>query len=501
MVGDIILAGMGAAVSDYIFVREASKAGAFGILSGTALNEVMVRRLGNGDPTGEIREALNEFPNQMIAERIIDDFYIRGGKAESDQFKGCPFPRFHIGEGNVLSLKDPRLEELIVAANFVEVKLAKKGHKREVGINYLHKIQWPLMPSIYGAMLAGVDAVFIGAGLPREVGGVMDAFSVGNGTKMKIPVINKEGKASGKNYQIEFDPYRTLGNVGELNRPYLVGIISNQMGLKGLPNVDGYVAEKCDDVTFNMVAGGHVPGARSKKLREDGQPDYGEKDSLRYHMFRSILQKRAVEKARGLKLNSKDSKVLDNLRQPFWLAGNYANNLNGALSEGAEGIQVGTLFAYCCKDSGIETNLRHRSLTDIMNGVKVVTNPYASPSGFPFNVLQSDGTIASKEVYDARRKVCTLGYLGELVEDNDQIIMRCPAEPTNNYLRKGGLIEDTYGRTCLCNGLVATVGLGSPGEPPIATAGLELGPIKEFVNRYGMDGTAEQIIDYIRENA
>jgi len=51
---------------------------------------------------------------------------------------------------------------------------------------------------------------------------------------------------------------------------------------------------------------------------------------------------------------------------------------------------------------------------------------------------------------------------------------RCPAEAIAPHLHKGGDIADTEGRRCLCNGLLATVGLGQVDgdfkEPPIVTA-------------------------------
>lgn len=40
-----------------------------------------------------------------------------------------------------------------------------------VGLNLLEKIQIPTLPSLYGAMLAGVDYILMGAGFP-------DAFPV-----------------------------------------------------------------------------------------------------------------------------------------------------------------------------------------------------------------------------------------------------------------------------------------------------------------------------------
>jgi nitronate monooxygenase len=58
------------------------------------------------------------------------------------------------------------LRELCIAANFVEVFLAREGHTHPVGINYLEKVQIPHLPSIYGAMLAGAGYVLMGAGIP-----------------------------------------------------------------------------------------------------------------------------------------------------------------------------------------------------------------------------------------------------------------------------------------------------------------------------------------------
>ncbi|MFX4805988.1 hypothetical protein ABTB42_20590, partial [Acinetobacter baumannii] len=66
------------------------------------------------------------------------------------------------------------LLELTVVANFVEVWLAKQGHNSPIGINLLEKIQVPTVPSLFGAMLAGVDYVLMGAGIPRQIPGVLD---------------------------------------------------------------------------------------------------------------------------------------------------------------------------------------------------------------------------------------------------------------------------------------------------------------------------------------
>ena len=47
--------------------------------------------------------------------------------------------------------------DLAVLAAFLEVFLAKEGHAGCIGINLLEKIQLPTLPTLYGAMLAGVS--------------------------------------------------------------------------------------------------------------------------------------------------------------------------------------------------------------------------------------------------------------------------------------------------------------------------------------------------------
>ena len=53
----IIQGGMGIAVSNWKLAREVSKAGQLGIVSGTSIDNVLARRLQNGDPTGKIGRA------------------------------------------------------------------------------------------------------------------------------------------------------------------------------------------------------------------------------------------------------------------------------------------------------------------------------------------------------------------------------------------------------------------------------------------------------------
>jgi len=70
-----------------------------------------------------------------------------------------------------------RRDAITVLGNFVEVFLAREGHDQPVGINYLTKIQAPTLPSLYGALLAGVGYVLMGAGIPRDIPGALDQLA------------------------------------------------------------------------------------------------------------------------------------------------------------------------------------------------------------------------------------------------------------------------------------------------------------------------------------
>src|SRR5690606_20696738 len=117
--------------------------------------------------------------------------------------------------------------ELTVAANFAEVTLAKEGHDGPIGINYLHKVRLPTPASLYGALLAGVDYVAMGAGIPRDIPALLDALAVHKPVSLRVPVI---GGGSGDSTEVRFDP-RTLWPQGtvlpELRRPRFLAIVAS----------------------------------------------------------------------------------------------------------------------------------------------------------------------------------------------------------------------------------------------------------------------------------
>jgi nitronate monooxygenase len=187
----------------------------------------------------------------------------------------------------------------------------------------------------------------------------------------------------------------------------------------------------------------------------------------------------------------RDAVDLPKLRElglPFWLAGGRgtAEGLRDALASGAAGIQVGTAFAYCA-ESGLDEVTKERVLhLAASGGAHVFTDPVASPTGFPFKVVQLEGTLSNEVDYLARMRICDLGYLREPYRrDDGSIGYRCASEPIAHYVAKGGLEEDALGRKCLCNALMADIGLaqlrGGIAEKTLITSGDDVADVARFL--------------------
>jgi nitronate monooxygenase len=343
----------------------------------------------------------------------------------------------------------------------VEVFLAKDGHKNPVGINFLEKVQMPHLASIYGAMLAGVGYVLMGAGIPLHIPGVLDAFAAHHIAEYKLQVT---GAAVGQDTQMRLDASEyTEGILPMLQRPKFLAIVSSNtlattMLRRASGRVNGLVIE-------TPTAGGHNAPPRGKlQLNASGEPVYGERDHV------------DIEELRALGV-------------PFWLAGGYGNaeKLREAVEQGAAGIQVGTAFAFS-RESGMRADLKKELIGQAKLGAGVVfTDPLASPTGFPFKVAQLEGTSSAFPIYQERKRVCDLGYLREPYASGEGSIgYRCAAEPVANYVSKGGKVEDTVGRKCLCNALMANIGHAQTRkdgavEPALVTVGDDLNTIANFL--------------------
>jgi nitronate monooxygenase len=462
----IIQGGMGVAVSSWRLARAVSLRGQLGVVSGTGIDTVVTRRLQLGDPGGDLRRAFEAFPVREIAMRIWDKYFIKGGKTPGAPFKSKPVPTIKMSRA---------LLDLIVVSNFAEVYLAKAGHAGAVGINLLEKIQLPNLASLFGAMLAKVDYVLMGAGIPRSIPAILDHFARGEPAEMKLDVA---GALPGDEFHTKFDPRRYLPNGPDaLERPKFLAIVSSYtlaltLARKSSGKVDGFVVE-------GSTAGGHnAPPRGGMNLDANGEPIYGVRDTPDLEQIRTL----------GL---------------PFWLGGSYGDSakLEQALALGAQGIQVGTAFAFC-DESGLAPGLKASVLRASIEGqLKVFTDPYASPTGFPFKVLQLEATLADPKVFADRERICDLGYLRQCYRQEDGAVgYRCPAEPLDDYLRKGGQEEGTVGRKCVCNGLVSAVEYGQIRhsgelEPPIVTVGDDVARIYQFLRPGQSTYSADDVID------
>ena len=464
----IIQGGMGVAVSNWRLARAVSQLGELGVVSGTLLAVILARRLQAGDLDGDMRRALQHFPISGVAERVIADHYVAGGKTQDTPFTLTPMPALKPGAA---------LTELTVAANFVEVFLAKEGHAGMVGINLLEKVQLATLPSLYGAMLADVDYVLMGAGIPRTIPGALDRLAAGEPAELQVDVT---GAVAGEEFLTRFDPRQFFGaEAPRLRRPQFLAIVSSAtlaltLAKKSNGQVDGFVIE-------GDVAGGHnAPPRGPMQLSAGGEPIYGPRDVPDLAKFRE-------------------------LGRPFWLAGSYARpeKLTEALALGAAGIQVGTAFAFCA-ESGIEPELKREAILASRAGTaRAFTDPAASPTGFPFKVVGLPGTLSEPAEYAARERICDLGGLRQLYLRADGTLgYRCPAEPVTDYVRKGGEGAETVGRKCLCNALAATVGLGQSragvAELALVTAGNEVSDLARVVPPGAVCYSAADVVRYLR---
>jgi NAD(P)H-dependent flavin oxidoreductase YrpB (nitropropane dioxygenase family) len=463
----IIQGGMGIGVSNWRLARAVSQEGQLGVVSATALDSLLVRRLQDGDPGGDLRRAMEDFPIPGVADGVLRRYFRAEGRGDGEAYRMLPMYRQRVGKAR---------QQLTILASYVEVYLAKEGHAGLIGVNLLTKVQLPNLASLYGAMLAGVDYVLMGAGIPREIPGVLDAFAEHRAASLRLDV---EGLAAGESEDVVFDPreHDEGAALPPLQRPRFLAIIASNslatmLARKATGRVDGFVVE-------GPTAGGHnAPPRGPMQLDDRGEPLYGERDVV-------------------------DLEKLGELGLPFWVAGGTGSPqaLTAARAAGAAGIQVGTLFAYC-DESGLTSEYKESILTHAMQGdVRVRTDPRASPTGYPFKVVEwpGDPTAGAPE---PRERVCDLGYLRTPYRAEDgRIGYRCAAEPVDAYVGKGGTAEDTERRRCLCNALMANIGhaqVRSDGkvEPPLVTSGDDLAGIGEFLrgrSRY----SARDVLDYL----
>ncbi|MEK7621640.1 MAG: nitronate monooxygenase, partial [Patescibacteria group bacterium] len=262
----------------------------------------------------------------------------------------------------------------------------------------------------------------------------------------------------------------------KMKRPSFLPIVSShalaELLLKrATGDIEGFVVE-------TPVAGGHNAPPRGKAvLNLKDEPVYGPRDEVDFGKLRA-------------------------LDKPFWIGGAYASpdGLALAQSQGAVGIQVGSIFALC-EESGMEQSFRSRMRSLGYQGrLSIRTDRHASPTGFPFKVVELVGTISDPSVYELRQRVCDLSALATPYTCPDGGIgYRCASESIPLFIRKGGKELATVGSRCLCNGLLSAIGLGNPGELPIFTLGDDTSFLRSLMKDEDGSYTAVDVLAYLQK--
>ena len=482
----LIQGGMGVYVSNWRLAKAVAmeKPGiTAGTVSGTGLDWVYARLLQLGDPGGHVRRALTAFDEKFgigIGKKILDRYFLEGGKAPTSRFKNPPQQIVRALDGSdiiplpsqspapvALAFDNDNIE-LLIATGFAEVWLAKEGHHGNIFINFLKKVELPLVYTMYGAMLADVDGVIVGAGNPDGLAAACSRLVNHQSVNIDILVLYRE---PGEDFYVPFDP-RLIADgkftSKPLHRPALLAIASLEGLVQALSQSqseapDGFIIE-------HHTAGGHNAGPQGPiRLDNLRQPIYSE-------------------------LDEPDLTAIHQIGLPFWLAGGYASRekIQKAQTFGATGVQVGSVFALA-EESGMKPAYKSAIMNEIKKGTEdsdLVKTTLFSPTGFPFKVVQLEGTLADDMVYAARSRICDIGLLqqrGFSKPDADgkrHLFQRCSAAPIEGFVKKRGLPHNTESRRCLCNGLLSTVGLAQgtnqKEEPAIVTLGNHLDSIRRL---------------------
>ncbi|KAA3663550.1 MAG: nitronate monooxygenase [Chloroflexi bacterium] len=496
----LIQGGMGVYVSNWRLAKSVAMqrlGETAGTVSGTALDVVYVRLLQLGDPGGHARRALQAFDKTFgvsIGRRICDRFFIEDGKAPDDRFRSAPMHIVRTEDGrktfslpNGESVRVPLsldidIIELLIATGFSEVWLAKEGHPGKIFINFLKKVELPSLYVLYGAMLAGVDGVIVGAGNPDGLPAITQQLATHAEVSHEISVLYRK---TGEEFEMTFDPKQVASGklaARPLEKPAFLAIVSLERLVTMLAESetlppDGFIIE-------HHTAGGHNANPLGPMIKDElGQPIYSAKDEADMAAIREV----------GI---------------PFWMAGGYGSKskLKEAMAKGAKGVQVGTTFALA-EESGMKPEYRTAVLAALKSGMddaELVRTTTFSPTGFSFKVAQLTDTLADDDTYADRKRICDIGLLqqrgfGKPDEHGQrELFHRCPAGPVNSYLKNRGLERNTGERRCLCNGLLSCVGLGQvkkiQGEPVEEPAIVTLGNHLDGVRRLSRQGQAHYYV-------
>ncbi|MEI2724247.1 MAG: hypothetical protein V9H26_12125 [Verrucomicrobiota bacterium] len=113
------------------------------------------------------------------------------------------------------------------------------------------------------------------------------------------------------------------------------------------------------------------------------------------------------------------------------------------------------------------------------------------------------GTLSDAHANPPRTRLCDLGYLRHAYRKPDGTLgYRCPAEPVQDFVRKGGAAADSEGRLCVCNGLVSTIGLpqvhaDNTLDLPLLTAGNDVSQVARYLQPGRDSYTASEVVRHL----
>jgi NAD(P)H-dependent flavin oxidoreductase YrpB (nitropropane dioxygenase family) len=424
---------MGVRISSAKLANATARLGALGVVSSVGLRHIIIDEVRAG--IQETIDIVRTFPVSKYVDELLE--YAPGGNKHRQ-----PAP---LDDPNPHKSELPKRLSTICA--FVEVAKAKQGHDGMVGINVMWKCALTVLPSIYGAMLAGVDALLCGAGVPMELPDIVSKIRANEDLEYK-PLHGTD-----THIRLEISGDHSTTTLLKFQPPHLIPILSNFAFPKRI--IDIWEREFAGARPFGFVLENHAAGGHNAPPRN--KQSFSEQDEITSYF----------DKVKALGF-------------PIFVAGigSTRESFLKWTERGAYGMQVGSRFALC-KESGMRDDLRNEIINQNLNNSKaVVTSPRMSSTGYPFKVLPVEGTLSEETVLEGRKRICNKGYLLKshittLEDGTEKETYICPAMPEKQYVKLGGLFEDTIGRGCLCNGLFATAGLGESHEPAVITLGAE----------------------------
>lgn len=440
----IVQGGLDAMVATWPLARAVARTGQLGVVSGTLLPVITARRLQLGDPGGHLRRAFEHFPFPGVARRVWEQFFIVGGKPTATPFDPVGQPSFAQG---------PALTELMVVAGFAEVYLAAEGRAGMVGLHHHGQAPLPLLPSLYGAMLAGVDALLISGGDPVEIVEAVRRLSRGHPAAFMMR---------------SFDPGVDLRPTCGFDP---ASMVEDRCPVLEAPPVLFTVRTVEEGVDLRRRVGDGLGGLLHLPEPGTAPPSPAE------------IQR------------------LGRLGCPLWVGGlpPTPDSLSLALSLGAAGLVVSTPFYYCA-ESELDAATKRRVLGGGQAPSRLDVKFLASPTGFSVPVVQLDGTAADPAVFAARRRFCDVGFLRQVYRTGGGGLgYRCPGETISAHIAKDGARERAMHQRCLCNGMLAALGMGQvrlphSTETPLVPAGEELGALTAFAGRASRQYAAADVV-------